>query len=307
MTKLNLFIVNLLIALQSVYLFCYFKGNGEDGLHLAYSCDGLKWEALNNDKSVLTPTAGSDKLMRDPCILKGPDGYFHMVWTVSWKEKEIGYARSKDLINWSEQKAIPVMAHEQGAQNCWAPEINYDKEKKEYLIYWATTIEGRFPETLGAGDGKNNHRMYCTTTKDFEIFTPTRLFYEPGFNCIDASINKVKGEFVIWIKNETLTPPEKNIRIATSAKLQGPYSAASAPVTGNYWAEGPTALLIGDLWHLYFDKYRDHQYGLLVSPDLKNWEDWSVKLIVPEGLRHGTVFKVTKREFKKLEKKLSTK
>ena len=25
------------------YLFSYFKGNGEDGLHLAYSNDGLKW------------------------------------------------------------------------------------------------------------------------------------------------------------------------------------------------------------------------------------------------------------------------
>lgn len=28
-----------------VYMFSYFKNNGEDGLHLAYSIDGLKWEA----------------------------------------------------------------------------------------------------------------------------------------------------------------------------------------------------------------------------------------------------------------------
>ena len=60
------------------YLFSYFKGNGEDGLHLAYSQDGLSWQALHDDQSFLTPQVGT-KLMRDPCICQGPDGTFHMV------------------------------------------------------------------------------------------------------------------------------------------------------------------------------------------------------------------------------------
>ena len=94
------------------YLFAYFKNNGEDGLHLAHSRDGLKWRALNEDKPYLTPIVGSQKLMRDPCIIQGPDGVFHMVWTTGWRGQDIGIAHSKDLINWSEQKAIPVMAHE---------------------------------------------------------------------------------------------------------------------------------------------------------------------------------------------------
>lgn len=97
---------------DEIYMFSYFKGNGQDGLHLAYSCDGMHWAALKNDSSFLIPDAGKDKLMRDPCIITGPDGLFHMVWTVSWFEKGIGYASSSDLINWSEQKYIPVM--EQG-------------------------------------------------------------------------------------------------------------------------------------------------------------------------------------------------
>ena len=63
------------------YLFAYFTNNGEDGLHLMHSRDGLQWSALNGGKSYLTPTVGSQKLMRDPCILQGPDGVFHMVWT----------------------------------------------------------------------------------------------------------------------------------------------------------------------------------------------------------------------------------
>ena len=37
------------------YLFSYFTGNGEDGVHLAYSRDGISWAALNGGKSVITP------------------------------------------------------------------------------------------------------------------------------------------------------------------------------------------------------------------------------------------------------------
>lgn len=64
---------------RDVWVYSYFKGNGEDGLHLAYSLDGYHWEALNDDRSFLTPQAGGDKLMRDPCIIRGGDGKFHMV------------------------------------------------------------------------------------------------------------------------------------------------------------------------------------------------------------------------------------
>jgi hypothetical protein len=34
---------------DEVYMFSYFVNNGEDGLHLAYSFDGLKWKALKNN------------------------------------------------------------------------------------------------------------------------------------------------------------------------------------------------------------------------------------------------------------------
>jgi hypothetical protein len=58
---------------DSVYLFAYFKNNGQDGLHLAYSHDGFKWRALKKDSSFLQPTVAKDKLMRDPCIIRGAD------------------------------------------------------------------------------------------------------------------------------------------------------------------------------------------------------------------------------------------
>src|SRR4051812_32916814 len=173
---------------DSVYMFSYFKNNGQDGLHLAYSNDGYTFTALNNDSSFLKPLVSKDRLMRDPCIIRGADDLFHMVWTVSWNARGIGYASSPDLIHWSEQQYIPVMEQEDSAKNCWAPEISYDSKKRTYIIYWATTIPGRFPATDSSGDGQNNHRIYYTATKDFKQFSKTALLYNQGFNVIDATI-----------------------------------------------------------------------------------------------------------------------
>jgi len=53
-------------------VFTYFTRNGEDGLHLAWCRDGYKWEALNDGNSYLAPTVGKSRLIRDPCVVRGP-------------------------------------------------------------------------------------------------------------------------------------------------------------------------------------------------------------------------------------------
>lgn len=274
---------------KAVYLFSYFNGNGEDGLHLAYSTDGLEWKALNGGKSYLKPAVGG-KLMRDPCILRGADGLFHMVWTTGWWDKGIGYASSKDLINWSEQKNIGVMEHEPTAKNCWAPEVIYDSVDKQYMIFWATTIPDRFAATENGGD--NNHRIYYVTTSDFGKFSQAKVLLDPNFNSIDATIVQSDGHYMMFIKNETRNPPAKNILMCRADKPEGPWGEMSKPITGKYWAEGPTAVEIDDWWYVYFDKYTEHKYGVLRSKDLVEWEDVSDQLRYPGGLRHGTVLAV---------------
>lgn len=285
---------------QSLYLFSYFKENGEDGLHMAASKDGYVWTALRNDSSFLAPAVGKDKLMRDPCIIQAPDGTFHMVWTTGWNDKGIGYAYSADLINWSEQKFIPVMEHEPGARNCWAPEIFYDGTSGRYVIFWATTITGKFPETQQQQENAYNHRIYCTTTTDFKHFSPAALMYNPGFNVIDATIQQSGGDYIMFLKDETIEPPQKNIRIATSKNVLNGYSKPNKPITGKYWAEGPTCIRIENKWLVYFDKYTQHQMGAVASTDLLNWEDVSEKVSFPNGTRHGTVLKVSKEVFDKI-------
>lgn len=280
------------------YLFSYFTNNGEDGLHLAHSTDGLAWTALKGGKSFLAPSVGG-KLMRDPCICPGPDGTFHLVWTSGWWDKGIGIAHSKDLITWSEPKWLAVMAHEPDAVNCWAPEIFYDDATRQYLIFWATTIPGRFPETEQAGGDRAqgvtlNHRIYYTKTSDFKTYADTKLFYNDGFNAIDATLVKDGDKYVMFIKDETRAPvAKKHIRIATADKAEGPYGHASKPFTAD-WVEGPTALKIGDTWYVYYDGYTRRRMEGSKSEDLKAWESITETLSFPRGVRHGTTFKVSR-------------
>lgn len=289
-------------AQKEVYLFSYFIDNGQDGLHFAYSTDGLKWIPLNEGKSYLAPAVGNDKLMRDPCILEGKDGLFHLVWTSGWWDRQIGYASSPDLLNWSEQKGIAVMEHEPTAKNSWAPELVYDPASEEYIIFWATTIPGRHSEVASSEREKGlNHRMYSTRTKDFKSFTPTEMFFNPDFSVIDATIFPKGKKFYMFLKNENPSPPEKNIRITISEKATGPYPVqVSAPITGKYWAEGPTALKVGKYVYVYFDKYTEHKYGAVRSKNMVDWEDVSDQIVFPKGVRHGTAFKVSKNVFLKL-------
>jgi beta-xylosidase len=293
--------------MKRCYLFAYFYGNGEDGMHLAYSHDGLEWVVLaGGNRSFSVPEVG-EKLMRDPFVMVGPDGMFRAAWTTSWHERGIGICSSPDLINWGRQRFLPVMEHEPLATNSWAPEMVYDAEKKQYIIFWSTTIPGRFPDTdfqdnTGEpGKGMNN-RIYCVTTKDFETFSQTKLFYDPGINVIDACIRPDGKRYVMFVKDETNMPfvPQKNIMVAFADHAEGPYTKPSAPITGNFWAEGPSGIKIEDTWYVYFDAYRQRRYGVVISKDLSSWTDISERLRLPKNARHGTVLEVPRPVLEKL-------
>jgi len=280
---------------QSAYLFSYFEKNGEDGLHLAESSDGLKWTPLNKDRSFVKPVVGSEKLMRDPCLMRDADGEFHMVWTTGWRGHDIGYAHSKDLIHWSKEMAIPVMQREPDAINCWAPEIVYDSAKQHFLIFWSSTIKGRFPQTDRSSEAEQDHRIYCTTTQDFSDFTPSKIFFDPGFSVIDATLLRDNDRYILFFKDERAKPEmRKVIQYATSDFIDGPFEHISPPFTPQF-SEGPTAVKIGDTYRVYFDQYTKNAYGAMQSTDLHIWEDISKTLSMPPGARHGTVLSVPKQ------------
>ncbi|MBN2653256.1 MAG: glycoside hydrolase family 43 protein [Spirochaetales bacterium] len=288
---------------QSVYLFSCFTENGQDGVRLLSSLDGLNWFWVNKGKPILRPMVGEHKLTRDPCIIRGRDNRFHMVWTTGWDGQDIGISHSSDLVNWDKQTRLDVMGKENKVLNCWAPEIFYDEKSKFYYIFWASTIPGRFSESDGFGDANYNHRIYFTKTDDFVTYSETKLFYDAGFNVIDNHIQKVGDKYVMFLKNETLKPfAEKNIRVVFADSIEGPWSQPSEPIHEDYWAEGPSAIKIADRWFVYYDRYSLGSMGLATSDDLINWADCSKQLRMPRGVRHGTIFVVSSAEYQNLIK-----
>lgn len=272
---------------KEAYLFTTFREPATEGLYLAYSNDGYNWEDLGG--AYLEPGVGKQKVMRDPSVVQGPDGTFHMVWTSSWKgDLGFGYASSKDFINWSEQRMINVMAFDTSTVNVWAPEIFYDDLDDRFIIIWASTIPFKFER--GIEEERNNHRMYYTTTKDFETFTETKLFLDPGFSVIDCVIVKrKKNDYVLVVKDNTR--PNRNISVAFGETPLGPFSSYSAPFTG-FLTEGPTVVKVDDDYLIYYDSYGDKSYKAVKTTDFIEFTDITDQISLPEGHKHGTIVKV---------------
>ncbi|MCX2452517.1 glycoside hydrolase family 43 protein [Pedobacter sp. PLR] len=277
-------------------MFTSFHEPANEGLRMLYSYDGYKWTALN--KILMKPEIGKQKIMRDPSMLKGPDGVFHLVWTSGWKgDSGFGYASSKDLINWSPQQFIPVLQNEPTTVNVWAPELFYDEVKKEYIIIWASTIPNRFEKGQEAED--NNHRMYAITTKDFKTFSEAKLFLEPGYSVIDVVIvKKATADYVLVLKDNTR--PERNLKIARAKSALGPYTGISKPFTGTL-TEGPGVVKIGKDWLIYYDAYGEKRYAALKTRDFKNFKDVSAETVIPKGHKHGTIVTVNRRTIESLK------
>ena len=93
---------------------------------------------------------------------------------------------------------------------------------------------------------------------------------------------------------------QKNLRVLSSTTLFGASAWTtdpSAPLTGDYGAEGPSPLVIDGQMVLFFDKFADGAYGALRSRALDAlttpaaWTDISSAVFFA-GVRHGTAIEV---------------
>ena len=297
--KLLLIILSGVLLLQGcnnkAFLFTSFHEPANAGLRMLYSYDGYKWKDL--DTVLLRPQVGNQQVMRDPSMVQGPDGVFHLVWTSSWRgDKGFGYASSKDLIHWSQERLLPVMQHEPTTVNVWAPELFYDDVQHRFIIIWASCIPGRFEK--GQEEDSNNHRLYVTTTPDFQTFTPTVLFFDAGFSVIDAEIVKRKvNDYVLVLKDNSR--PERDIKVAFATNAMGPYSNVSKAFSDNF-TEGPSVVKIKDEWLIYYDSYRKKVYEASATKDFTNFLNIDSKISLPRGHKHGTIVTVKKKFLRRL-------
>ena len=299
---------------DEIFLLPYFLGNGETGVYFAFSRDGLKFDWLNDGKVVLPSQPwGDESLTRDPSIVYH-DGTFHMIWTTSWNSRSIGYASSKDLLQWSKPKKIDIWGDFTGVRNTWAPELHWDPEKKEFLILWSSTTFEKLNDGDGSGDPHGyDHRTYASRTTDFKKFSKPALFFSPQnpeYSVIDPFIahddrgteNVDDDRWVMVIKNE-LAPERggKNLRLTFSRHMQGPYDTTlGPPIVGagtkivDQMGEGPSLFKRDGLWFLYWDAPGSRfSYCLATSPDLETWTNRSAEMSLPaKQMRHGTVLVV---------------
>ena len=297
-TIIILLFVSLVSCNRKAWVFTSFHEPADAGLRMLYSYDGKKWNDL--DTVLLKPAVGNQRVMRDPSMVQDKQGTFHLVWTSSWRgDKGFGYASSKDLVHWSEQRFIPVMQQEPTTVNTWAPELFYDDDQDQFLIIWASCIPGRFER--GIEEDSNNHRMYVTTTKDLTRFSDTKLFLDPGFSVIDAVIVKrAAKDYVLVLKDNTR--PERNIKVAFADNPMGPWNNISKPFSDKF-TEGPSVVKLKNEWLIYFDSYQKKIYEAVSTTDFKEFKNVTSAIVVPAGHKHGTIVPVKRKIVRHLIKK----
>ena len=321
------------------YVFPSFTGNGEDGLHLLVSYDGFKWDEVDDYKSVYLQEEG---LMRDPSICIGGDGKYHMTHTTEWFDHRIAVTHSGDLVNWTPTEFLYVWDDYKGigteesngsswagnnlskpvkrdslVKNCWSPTIFYDDRTKEYVIFWATTIEHPdvFSETWNPEIWENmNHRIYYIVTKDFISYTPRKLFYAPkNHMVIDAFVAKVDDvNYVMGIKEETL----QQLHVVRSKKKLESW----ANMPADFWedisdtepfagpnvpgvmvrAEGNAIFRVGEEWLVYCDYWKTKSNGAFMTRDFETFTNITERVQLPGWIRNGKIFEVPRSEVDRL-------
>jgi hypothetical protein len=294
------------LAAGDWFLFTSFRGNGETGVYFALSRDGRRWTPANGNRPMIAP-ARKGMLMRDPFLTRGPDGVWRLLWTWGWTRAEtggglkIGCSSSRDLVTWTAQREIRVLDTEPAARNAWAPEAVWDPSRREWIVFWSTTIPGRFPQTDGTGDSGYNHRLYCVTTPDWERFSRARLWFDAGFNSIDATVVRDGARWIMIFKDERKNPLQKRLRLAFANSPAGPWTGITEPFSRD-WVEGPSAIRIGREWWIYFDHYgKPQHYGAIRTRDWKTFEDVTAEVSFPEDHRHGTVVRIPSAIGRRLE------
>ncbi|MDO5447550.1 MAG: glycoside hydrolase family 43 protein [Prevotellaceae bacterium] len=304
-------------AKKKAYIFTSFREPSVSGLQYLYSYDGLHWDsipgvfmkpAIGNERPYtdrftgkeVSPTYCGTHVLRDPSVVKGPDGTFHLVWTTAWSGSHgFGYASSKDLIHWSEQREIPVM-EDSCTNNVWAPEIFYDEDSQYYYIVWSSGIHpSRYTDEDRRG-ANACHRPYFTKTKDFKTFTPAQQFYDCGFNSIDGFIVKRAKNDYVFVLKDNRKPGFSDLFCAFSNSVEGPYSNPTQKFAPSY-SEGPCVVKLGDEWIIYFDQYKPAQrYCAYSTIDFKTFTEINDRISVPVGHKHGTIVEVTRKQLKNI-------
>ncbi len=283
-------------------------------MHFALSVDGYRWEPVNDGRPVLWSTQG-DHGVRDPTIVRTPEGRFHILatdlslancfrtkyrgsWGVITREgsKCLSMWSSEDLVHWSAQRRIQLGDADFGC--LWAPDVIYDRERGDHLIHWSSTH---------ASNNFGPMAIYYTRTRDFETFDAPRLLCrKDDGGIIDSAIYEDKGAYYRFLKSNAHPAA---VVLETGRTLTGPHTRIPAfdeemAKLAHPAYEGPTAFRLPDgRWCLLLDFFGvpgDGQgYVPFVAEDLASgrFVRADAAFRFPYGFKHGTVLPITAAEY----------
>lgn len=259
------------------FSYFYDEERQNEGLHLAISCDGIHWTSVKNDSAIFHPG--------------------------------VGISTSCDLINWYDVREVLVNKNIEDVINTWAPELFWDGNNNQWMAYWGSSIEGRFPETAKLSKNpKANNRMYYSVSIDLKEWSEPELLQDYGFPSNDAYIyklpaNNLNGKYMKFVKHIVTPGYNAHIKIAYSHSLYGPYKLTDKYVTKKYkFMEGPNLFKIRDYYYLIVDLSREHRMALFRTKCLDDckWEDFTDLAKLPKASKHGCIIGISKEINKKL-------
>lgn len=302
------------------YLFVHFRErttpDGEQ-VYFGLSRDGFSWEEVNKGQPVLWAYYG-DKGVRDFTIVRTPERFYIIATDLSlsygfrnqyhgsWEEisrrgsKCLSVWESENLVDWSEQRLVRLGDEDYGC--LWAPDVIYDRERKEFMLHWSSSHRSNDYGTKG---------IYCSFTKDFHSFTkPEVLYRKEDSGVIDSAIYEEEGFYYLFVKSEA---SPARIILLKSEHVKGPYVRVPAfdrsmetVEAGLY--EAPTAVrLENGKWCLFLDYYgvpgAGQGYVPFVAESLAaaDFVRSDQAFDFPYGFKHGTILKISDEEYGRIK------
>jgi hypothetical protein len=305
---------------MAAYLMVYHKDETH-GLYMAVSPDGYRFTDVNGGNPVMAgDTIAGQRGIRDPHIMRGPDGAFYLAMTdlhiyarrdgyrdTQWErpQEEFGWGnnralvlmKSTDLIRWSRaniriDELSPELA---GIGSAWAPETIYDEQTGKLMLY--------FSMRFGA-DTTNLHYVYVNDDFNRIETLPERFYWAERPSAIDGDITKFGDRYYMFYASG-------GIRRGVSDRINGGYD-----VTGEVYdseevsVEAPNVWKrIGeDRWVLMYDIFglRPNNFGFRETSDFENFTDLGrfnegvMRATNFEKPKHGAVTHLTRAEAENL-------
>lgn len=301
---------------DNCYLFVYFTGNGkgQENIFYAVSEDGFHWETLKGGKPVLTSDFGT-KGLRDPFILRSANGKkvyllatdLHIAQSGDWGKAQNTGSKSlmmwegKDMVYWSGQMERTLAPDTAGC--AWAPEAFYNDKTGEYMVFWSSRV---------SEDNFMKQRVYYTTTTDFMNFSETKVWIDYDSDIIDVTVIKEDDYYYRFFK----CAGTNSILMERATDLLGTWESVSSPsVESQPGVEGPAIFELhpedvkdGNKYVLLLDNFGGEGYYYLVADTLADGEFTKLdkdRYTAPENTaRHGTVLRITQKEYDNLIKLL---